>query len=136
MMSGWRKDVQRHRGDYRRRGINSMTNRHSCFNHKAKAVRRGAIYTFRMQNESTDLDWPLDVYRQLKAADVRHVTYVPDAGHSRLINLLNHDPEVVTSVLTTEEEGIAIAAGGWVGGQRRAILMRCSGAGKWIHRLS
>src|SRR6202453_676752 len=94
------------------------------------------VPSVRMQNESTDLDWPLEVYRQLKAADVRHVTYVPDAGHSRLINLLNHDPGVVTSVLTTEEEGIAIAAGGWVGGQRRAILMRCSGAGKWIHRLS
>jgi sulfopyruvate decarboxylase alpha subunit len=136
MISGWRKDVQRHRGDYRRRGINSMTNRHSCFNHKAKVVRRGAIYTFRMQNESTDLDWPLEVYRQLKAADVRHVTYVPDAGHSRLINLLNQDPEVVTSVLTTEEEGIAIAAGAWLGGQRSAILMQSSGVGNCINMLS
>jgi len=94
------------------------------------------VPSVRMQNESTDLDWPLEVYRQLKAADVRHVTYVPDAGHSRLINLLNHDPGVVTSVLTTEEEGIAIAAGAWLGGQRSAILMQSSGVGNCINMLS
>jgi sulfopyruvate decarboxylase alpha subunit len=151
------RDVRRRRRDYRRYGINSITNRHSCFNHKAKVVRRGPIYTLaqhigesvmvltnrhdtapgvRVQNESADLDWPLEVYRQLKAADVRHVTYVPDAGHSRLIDLLNHDPQIVTSVLTTEEEGIAIAAGAWLGGQRSAILMQSSGVGNCINALS
>jgi sulfopyruvate decarboxylase alpha subunit len=90
----------------------------------------------RMQNESAELDWPYEVYRQLKTADVRHVTYVPDAGHSRLIDLLINDPEIVTSVLTTEEEGIAIAAGAWLGGQRSAVLMQSSGVGNCINTLS
>jgi sulfopyruvate decarboxylase alpha subunit len=94
------------------------------------------VPSVRMPNESTDLDWPLQIYRQLRAADVRQVTYVPDAGHSRLIDLLNNDPEVVTSVLTTEEEGIAIAAGAWLGGQRSVILMQSSGVGNCINTLS
>jgi sulfopyruvate decarboxylase alpha subunit len=90
----------------------------------------------RVPGDPADLDWPLELYRQLKAADVRHVTYVPDAGHSRLIDLLNNDPAVVTSVLTTEEEGIAIAVGAWLGGQRSAILMQSSGVGNCINTLS
>jgi glycine/D-amino acid oxidase-like deaminating enzyme len=36
-------------------------------------------------SESVATDWPLALYRVLKAAGVRQVTYVPDAGHSRLI---------------------------------------------------
>ena len=30
-------------------------------------------------------DWPSELYRILKAADVRQMSYVPDAGHSQLI---------------------------------------------------
>ena len=32
-------------------------------------------------------DWPLDLYRLLKAESVGQVSYVPDAGHARLIEL-------------------------------------------------
>ena len=63
-------------------------------------------------------DWPQAVYEMLKAAGVSHMAYVPDAGHAALINLFNADPDVRTNVLTTEEEGIAIAAGAWLGGMR------------------
>ena len=34
---------------------------------------------------SPDLDWHAGVFRAMKAADVRQVPYVPDAGHSALI---------------------------------------------------
>ena len=81
-------------------------------------------------------DWPTAVYRILKAADVRQMSYVPDAGHATLINLLDADPDVVANVLTTEEEGIAIAAGAWLGGQRSVLLMQSSGAGNCINMLS
>lgn len=80
--------------------------------------------------------WPLDVYRVLKAADVRQMAYVPDAGHSTLITLFGADPDVVANVLTTEEEGIAIAAGAWLGGQRAVLLMQSSGVGNCINMLS
>jgi sulfopyruvate decarboxylase TPP-binding subunit len=36
-------------------------------------------------------------------------------------------------VLTTEEEGIAFAAGAWLGGQRAALLMQSSGVGNCIN---
>jgi sulfopyruvate decarboxylase alpha subunit len=82
------------------------------------------------------LDWPAALYETLKAANVAHMSYVPDAGHTTLINLLNEDPEVTTNVLTTEEEGIAIATGAWLGGQRSLVLMQSSGVGNCINMLS
>lgn len=82
------------------------------------------------------LDWPMELYDTLKSAGVQQMSYVPDAGHSTLIRLFNADPEVVTNVLTTEEEGIAIAAGAWLGGQRSVVLMQSSGAGNCINMLS
>ncbi|MFC4350708.1 phosphonopyruvate decarboxylase [Fodinicurvata halophila] len=80
--------------------------------------------------------WPTAVYHALKAANVRQMAYVPDAGHSTLIKLLSEDPDVVSNVLTTEEEGIAISAGAWLGGQRSVLLMQSSGVGNCINMLS
>ena len=80
--------------------------------------------------------WPTDIYRILKAANVRQMAYVPDAGHSKLISLFAADPEVASNVLTTEEEGVAIAAGAWLGGQRSVLLMQSSGVGNCINMLS
>ena len=81
-------------------------------------------------------NWPDAIYRVLKDADVRQACYVPDAGHTRLINRLIADPDVETIVLTTEEEGIPIAAGAWLGGQRAVLLMQSSGVGNCINMLS
>ena len=67
--------------------------------------------------------WPLEVWRVLKSNNVRHVSYVPDAGHARLIELVNADPDMVCNVLTTEEEGVAIAAGAWLGGAEAPIKL-------------
>jgi sulfopyruvate decarboxylase alpha subunit len=81
-------------------------------------------------------DWPVALYQTLKATGVRQMSYVPDAGHSTLIRLFSADPQVVTNVLTTEEEGIAIAAGSWLGGTRSVVLMQSSGVGNCINMLS
>ena len=80
--------------------------------------------------------WPLELYRVLKAAKLGQMAYVPDAGHTALIELLHADPDVACNVLTTEEEGIAIAAGAWLGGQRSVLLMQSSGVGNCINMLS
>ncbi len=82
------------------------------------------------------VDWPDQIFGVLKAAKVAHMSYVPDAGHARLIKLFHADPGVTTNVLTTEEEGIAIAAGAWLGGQRSVLLMQSSGVGNCINMLS
>ena len=80
-------------------------------------------------------DWPLDVFRVLRQADVGIVGYVPDAGHKRLIELCHADPAVRAVPLTTEEEGIGLAAGAWLGGARSALLMQSSGVGNCINTL-
>lgn len=84
--------------------------------------------------ESTD--WKTQIYRVLKDFDVRHVAYVPDAGHSTAIRLFESDDEVSSVVLTTEEEGIGYLAGAWLGGQRGALLLQSSGVGNCINTLA
>lgn len=81
-------------------------------------------------------DWPDRLYRELKALRVGRLAYVPDAGHTRTIQLLSADADIVSNVLTTEEEGIAIATGAWLGGQRTVVLMQSSGIGNCINMLS
>lgn len=81
-------------------------------------------------------DWRDGIFAALKAADIRQVGYVPDAGHARLIEHCQADPDIRAVSLTTEEEGIALAAGAWLGGQRCALLMQSSGVGNCINMLS
>ena len=80
--------------------------------------------------------WQDQLFETLKGADIRQVGYVPDAGHSRLIARCKADPGIRDVVLTTEEEGVAMAAGAWLGGQRSALLMQSSGVGNCINMLS
>jgi len=80
--------------------------------------------------------WRDEIFAALKAAEIRQVGYVPDAGHARLIELCRADPAFLAVSLTTEEEGIALAAGAWLGGQRAALLMQSSGVGNCINMLS
>jgi sulfopyruvate decarboxylase alpha subunit len=80
--------------------------------------------------------WPDDIHRVLKAADVRQMAFVPDSGHARLIDLCLADPDIHSVSLTTEEEGVALLAGAWLGGQRGVLLMQSSGVGNCINMLS
>ena len=73
--------------------------------------------------------WQESVYAALKAARITILGYVPDAGHAHLINAAHADPDMQAVVLTTEEEGIALSAGAWLGGQRAVMLMQSSGVG-------
>ncbi len=80
--------------------------------------------------------WSGAVHAVLQRADVQQAFYVPDAGLSQLIELLHADPAVATTVLTTEQEGVAMAAGAWLGGQRAVLLMQSSGVGNCVNMLS
>jgi sulfopyruvate decarboxylase alpha subunit len=83
-----------------------------------------------------EADWRDQIFGVLKEAQIAQVGYVPDAGHARLIDLVRADPGIRAVALTTEEEGIAIAAGAWLGGQRSALLMQSSGVGNCVNMLS
>jgi sulfopyruvate decarboxylase alpha subunit len=79
--------------------------------------------------------WPDEVHKVLAAAGVRIVGYVPDAGHKRLIELCRADRRMRAVVLTTEEEGIGLAAGAWLGREKSVLLMQSSGVGNIVNVL-
>lgn len=80
--------------------------------------------------------WAEDIFAVLRDAGVRQVAYVPDAGHTRLIELCQGDNRIRAVPLTTEEEGVAMLSGAWLGGERGALLMQSSGAGNCVNMLS
>lgn len=87
-------------------------------------------------SDTAAVAWKDAVFAALKAADVRQIHYVPDAGHARAIELAHQDPDIRAVVLTTEEEGVAGCAGAWLGGERAALLMQSSGVGNCVNMLS
>jgi len=84
----------------------------------------------------TPPSWPEDIFAILQRFDVRQVPYVPDAGHSQLIERVLGASTMRAVPLTTEEEGVALLAGAWAGGQRGVLLMQSSGVGNCVNMLS
>lgn len=72
----------------------------------------------------------------LKEHGVDFLPFVPDAGHASLIELASKDLHIHPIVLTTEEEGVALACGHWLGGKKSVLLMQSSGVGNTINMLS
>ncbi len=86
-----------------------------------------------LRTDAAEFGWPDSLYDVLVRQHVRQVAYVPDAGHSRLIERCADNPDMVSTVLTTEEEGVALLAGAWLGGDRGVLLMQSSGVGNCIN---
>ena len=80
--------------------------------------------------------WPDAIFAHFKRARIRQIGYVPDAGHSRLIERCIGDSDIADVVLTTEEEGVGLVAGAALGGERAALLMQSSGVGNCINMFS
>ena len=80
--------------------------------------------------------WQDEIYDVLRRHDVTQFSYVPDAGHRILIDKSIADPDVHAIALTTEEEGVALAAGAHLGGARSVLLMQSSGAGNCLNFMS
>lgn len=80
--------------------------------------------------------WQQDIFKVLKAGRVSQIAYVPDAGHSHVIRSAVDDPEIEDVVLTTEEEGVGVVSGAWLGGQRAVLLMQSSGVGNCVNMFS
>ena len=82
------------------------------------------------------VDWPSAIHRRFKSWNVKQVAHVPDAGHTKLIKLCGADPDITLVPLTTEEEGVALLGGAYLGGARGALLMQSSGVGNCINMFS
>ena len=81
-------------------------------------------------------NWRDALYEQLRAEDITIFSYVPDAGHQVLIDRSIADRDVQSVPLSTEQEGVALAAGAHLGGKRAVLLMQSSGVGNCINMLS
>ena len=81
-------------------------------------------------------DWSAEVFEVLRARSVRLVATVPDGALTRLLDLCGAGPEVRVVTLTTEEEGIGLLTGAWLGGERAALFMQSSGVGNCVNMLS
>ncbi|HEV7391496.1 MAG TPA: thiamine pyrophosphate-binding protein [Burkholderiales bacterium] len=80
--------------------------------------------------------WPDRLHAVLRDMAIHQVAYVPDSGHARLIELVRSDRGMRAIPLTTEEEGVALAVGAWLGGDRSVLLTQSSGVGNCINMLS
>lgn len=80
--------------------------------------------------------WPIAIHAALNDAHIAHIAYVPDGGHATLIERVHADARMMAIPLTTEEEGVALLAGAWLGGQRGVLLMQSSGVGNCTNMLS
>jgi len=87
------------------------------------------------RNELKIMEWWNDIYDALKAAEIKQVAFVPDAGHAKLIDACVADNDIRAVPLTSEEEGVAMLAGAWLGGQRGALLIQSSGVGNCINMI-
>jgi sulfopyruvate decarboxylase alpha subunit len=80
--------------------------------------------------------WQEDIFTTLRRGGIQQVAYVPDAGHAHVIRRIHADPAMRGVVTTTEEEGVAMVCGAWLGGQRAALLMQSSGVGNCVNMFS
>ncbi|MCI3953014.1 MAG: phosphonopyruvate decarboxylase [Burkholderiales bacterium] len=81
------------------------------------------------------MSWPEEIHRILREQNIRQIAYVPDSGHARLIDMARSDRQMRAIPLTTEEEGVALAVGAWLGGEKSVLLLQSSGVGNCINML-
>ncbi|MGI9424985.1 MAG: phosphonopyruvate decarboxylase [Hyphomicrobiaceae bacterium] len=80
-------------------------------------------------------DWSEDVFREIKKRQIETVCTVPDGGLTRLLNRVGDDSRMRLITLSTEEEGMGILSGQWLGGKKAMIAMQSSGVGNCINAL-
>ncbi len=64
-------------------------------------------------------DWSDDVFREMKARDIKTVCTIPDGGLTGLLKMVEADKDMRLVTLSTEEEGIGVVTGLWLGGTAR-----------------
>ena len=85
---------------------------------------------------ASKINWQNKLFQILKKEKITIFTYVPDAGHKILIDNAIKDNSINAIALTSEQEGIGIAAGAYLGGSKAVLLMQSSGVGNCINQLS
>jgi sulfopyruvate decarboxylase TPP-binding subunit len=69
------------------------------------------------------------IFEGLKAGGITFSVYLPDSVLYQTERLIDADPEITSIVCSREDEGVAIAVGASLAGERVAVLMEGSGMG-------
>ena len=80
--------------------------------------------------------WQKETFSALRRQGIDLVCHVPDAGHAKVIEMCEADNEVDCITCTSEEEGIHMLSGAWLGGRKGAMLLQSSGVGNIINALA
>ena len=79
--------------------------------------------------------WSDDVFREMKARNIETVCTIPDGGLTRLLRMVEADAGMRLVTLSTEEEGMGLVTGQWLGGKKALMAMQSSGVGNCINAL-
>ena len=80
--------------------------------------------------------WPDHVFQLLKDHGISTVATVPDARLTKLLELFRADAGVRVVTLSSEEEGIGLGLGTWLGHVRLLLCVQSSGTGNCINALA
>jgi len=97
-------------------------------------IKKGVI--LKIPSKDKSVHWSKPVHKLFQEHDIDQVAIVPDAGHADLIRLCESDKKMSVIRLTSEEQGVSLLAGAWLGGKKGVLLMQSSGVGNCINMLS
>jgi sulfopyruvate decarboxylase alpha subunit len=80
--------------------------------------------------------WREQVFTAFERAEIDTFCYLPDAGIASFIDRVYATTPEKAVMLTTEEEGIGICCGHWLGGKRAMMMIQSSGVGNCINTFS
>jgi sulfopyruvate decarboxylase TPP-binding subunit len=74
-------------------------------------------------------DYARTIYTSIRAAGVDMAVYLPDSANYMIQRFAFDDPKMLSVSVTREDEGMAIAMGGFLGGRTPCLIMEASGYG-------
>jgi sulfopyruvate decarboxylase alpha subunit len=97
-------------------------------------IKKGV--NLKISSKDKSVHWSKPVHKLFQEHDIEQVAIVPDAGHANLIHLCEADKKMSVIRLTSEEQGVSLLGGAWLGGKKGVLLMQSSGVGNCINMLS
>jgi sulfopyruvate decarboxylase alpha subunit len=79
--------------------------------------------------------WEADVLSVLKENSISLVVYLPDTALGGIIEAVEEDDWFTAVNVAREEEAIGVLSGGWLGGQRGALLVQSSGLANTLNAI-
>lgn len=97
-------------------------------------IKKGVI--LKIPSKDKSVHWSKPVHKLFQEHYIEQAAIVPDAGHADLIRLCESDKKMSVIRLTSEEQGVSLLGGAWLGGKKGVLLMQSSGVGNCINMLS